>query len=229
MEVEGAETTVLVPIGNGSEEIEAATIVDVLRRAGAIVTVASVETDLVCTMSRQMKFVADCHIEECTDKTYDMIVLPGGMPGAERLRDSQPLINLLKAQRANRKRYAAICAAPAVVLKPHGLLGGVACTAHPGFTSKIMKLMSKGDCTEGRVVIDEGVTTSRGPGTALEFALCLAQQLFGDQKAKEVAEPLMIPPTERPDLFPREWPGLYPPPPPRPTTPLTPEPKSKGK
>eukprot|EP00242_Pyramimonas_sp_CCMP2087_P001340 CAMPEP_0198230114 /NCGR_PEP_ID=MMETSP1445-20131203/114486_1 /TAXON_ID=36898 /ORGANISM="Pyramimonas sp., Strain CCMP2087" /LENGTH=208 /DNA_ID=CAMNT_0043910621 /DNA_START=450 /DNA_END=1076 /DNA_ORIENTATION=- len=198
-----AEKTVLVPIANGSEEMEAAIMVDVLRRAGAIVTVASVESDLVCTMSRNMKFVADCLITECENITYDLVALPGGMPGAERLRDSVPLMNIIKKQAAAKQPYAAMCAAPAVVLQPNGLLTGVAATAHPAFVDKI-----EGDSKDGRVVIDGNIITSRGPGTAFEFALAMVEFLFDSQKAKDVAGPMVLPPAVKASLVAKEWPGL---------------------
>ena len=89
------DKTVLVPIADGTEELEAVTIVDVLRRAGARVTVASVAS-LQITASRKVKLVADCLIAECIDKTFDLIVLPGGLPGAEHLRDCAPLVDMLE-------------------------------------------------------------------------------------------------------------------------------------
>ena len=103
---------VLVPIANGTEEIEAACIIDTLRRAGAEVTVASVD-DLQVTASRGMKLVADARISDCVSQTYDCIALPGGMPGAEHLRDSAPLIEKLKQQKQAGRLYGAICASPA--------------------------------------------------------------------------------------------------------------------
>jgi len=94
-----------VPIANGSEEIEAVCIIDVLRRAGAEVTVASVD-ELQVTASRGVKLVADKRMVSCVETTYDLIVLPGGMPGAEHLRDSKPLVNLLKRQQEEGRLYA---------------------------------------------------------------------------------------------------------------------------
>jgi 4-methyl-5(b-hydroxyethyl)-thiazole monophosphate biosynthesis len=88
---------ILAAIADGIEELEAVTVIDVLRRAGAEVTVASVDK-LQVTASRGVKLVADVQIASCTDREYACIVLPGGMPGAEHLRDSKPLIELLKAQ-----------------------------------------------------------------------------------------------------------------------------------
>lgn len=180
--------TVLVPIADGSEEIEAVCIVDVLRRAGAEVTVASVEKELQVTASRGVKIVADAAIGDCTDKAYDLIVLPGGMPGAESLKNSAPLIDLLRRHKTAEKPYAAICAAPAVALEPHGLLEGRKATAHPGFVDRLKDAAS----ADARVLVDGPVITSRAPGTAIEFALELVAHLYGRKKADEVAEPMLV-------------------------------------
>jgi 4-methyl-5(b-hydroxyethyl)-thiazole monophosphate biosynthesis len=177
---------VLVPIADGTEEIEAVCIVDVLRRAGAQVTVASVEKSLQVTASRGVKIVADSRIEDCTAASFDLIVLPGGMPGAEHLRDSEALIELLCRQQAAGRLYGAICAAPAVALLPHGLLEGKTATAHPGFAGRLQA------GSESRVVVDGNVATSRGPGTAIEFALVLVELLYGKEKAEEVAGPMLV-------------------------------------
>ena len=179
---------VLVPIADGSEEIEAVCIIDVLRRAGAEVTVASVEKDLQITASRGVRIVADARIDECADESFDLIALPGGMPGAERLRDSKALAALLRRQKNDEKPYAAICAAPAVALEPHGLLEGRKATAHPGFVDQLQD----SSAAESRVVADGIVVTSRAPGTAIEFALALVVLLFGKEKAEEVAGPMLV-------------------------------------
>ena len=178
---------VLVPIADGTEEIEAVCIIDVLRRAGAEVTVASVGNRQI-TASRGVIIVADCRIDECRNEIYDLIALPGGIPGAENLRDSPVLTRLLKKHSEKNAAIGAICAAPAVVLKHHGILGNRRATCHPAFASQ---LANKGQLEE-RVVVDGNVATSRGPGTAIEFALFLVALLFGEGKAEEVAEPMMI-------------------------------------
>ena len=103
---------VLVPIADGSEEIETTCITDTLTRFGAQVTVASVMKDrLVCKMSRGIKIEADCSLEDCTgDKKWDLVVLPGGMPGAEHLRDSTTLMSILKKQKSEGRLFGAVCA-----------------------------------------------------------------------------------------------------------------------
>ena len=177
---------VLVPIADGTEELEAVSIIDVLRRAGADVTVASV-SGLQITASRGTKLVADKLISECLDEAYDLIALPGGIPGAEHLRDSEELTGLLKKHRAQDRYLGAVCAAPAVVLEHHGLVGGRRITAHPGF---INALQNK-DAVESRVVMDGELVTSRGAGTAVEFALALVELLYGREKADETAGPML--------------------------------------
>ncbi len=178
---------VLVPIANGTEEIEAVCIIDVLRRAGASVTVASVDT-LQVTASRGVKLVADRLIANCVNETYDLIALPGGMPGAEHLRNSKDLEKLLKVQQQKGRFYAAICASPVVVLQHHGLLERRRATCHPSFIHQLENT----DAIETRVVVDGTCITSRGPGTAIEFALKLVELLYDQQKAKEIAQHMVV-------------------------------------
>jgi 4-methyl-5(b-hydroxyethyl)-thiazole monophosphate biosynthesis len=181
---------VLAPIADGTEEIEAVAIIDVLRRAGAEVTVASVMKDrLEVTASRGVKLVADRSINECIDVRYDLIALPGGMPGAQHLHDSKELTQLLERQNSEGKLYAAICAAPAVVLFPHGLLSHRRATCHPGRVKTFENTDT--EAVNARVVVDGNCITSQGPGTAIEFSLKLVELLFGPEKAKEVADPMV--------------------------------------
>ena len=178
---------VLVPIADGCEEIETACIVDVLRRAGADVTITSVG-ELQVTASRGMKLVADQLISECVQNTYDLIVLPGGMPGAENLSNSKELVEMLKRQQNDGKLYAAICASPAVVLHHHGLLAQRKATAYPGLAEQFENT----EAIDSRVVVDGNCITSRGPGTAMEFALKLVEILYGEQKAREIAQSMLV-------------------------------------
>ena len=183
--------TVLVPIADGSEEIETTCITDTLTRFGASVTIASVMPDerLTCTMSRGIKVVADCTIAEAVTKDWDLVVLPGGMPGAEHLRDSEPLIKLLKQQKSAGKMYGAICAAPAVALASHDLLvegGAATCYPAPPFREKLPQV------SEDAVVVTDNLLTSQGPGTALVFALQLGENLFGKAKRDEIAKQMLV-------------------------------------
>ena len=107
--------TVLVPVADGTEELEAVAIIDVLRRAGATVTVASVTGARQIPASCGVVIGADALIEACVQKAYDLVVLPGGIPGAEHLRDSAALVGILRRQRETKRLYGAICASPAVV------------------------------------------------------------------------------------------------------------------
>jgi len=179
---------VLVPIADGTEEIEAVCIIDVLRRAGAEVIVAAVGELRQITASRGVNIVADCLLADCLDTPFDMIALPGGIPGAENLRDSPDLARLLARQREEGKWLGAICAAPAVVFQHHGLLENTRATSHPAF----MAALDPSRAEESRVVVDGRVATSRGPGTALEFSLALVEVLFGKEKAEEVAAPMLV-------------------------------------
>jgi 4-methyl-5(b-hydroxyethyl)-thiazole monophosphate biosynthesis len=178
---------VLVPIADGTEEIEAVCLIDVLRRAETSVIVASVN-ELQITASRGVKLVADKLIADCVHENYDLVVLPGGMPGAENLRDSKELEEILRRQKEEGRLFGAICASPAVVLQHHGLLSQHKATCHPNFVSRLENT----DLVESRVVVDGTCVTSRGPGTALEYALKLVELLYGEDKAKEVAEPMVI-------------------------------------
>ena len=181
------EKNILVPISDGCEEIEAACIIDVLRRADADVTVASVG-NLQITASRGIKIIADKLISECVNESYDLIALPGGMPGAERLRDSKELTKMLESQQQNGKLFAAICASPAIVLHHHGLLADRKATAYPGMAEQLPNTES----IESRVVVDNNCITSQGPGTAMEFALKLVEALYGEQMAKNIAESMLV-------------------------------------
>ena len=183
----GAVKRVLVPIADGSEEIETSCITDTLVRAGAEVTVASVEATTTCTMSRGLKIVADALVTDVSGD-WDLVALPGGMPGAERLRDSDALDAILRKQDARRAPLAAVCASPAVILKSKGLIDGRQATCYPAppFVEAL------GDVADGTVVRDGHITTSRGPGTSLKFALDLVDQLYGPEKAEELRAQMLV-------------------------------------
>jgi protein deglycase len=180
--------TVLVPIADGSEEIETTTIIDILVRAGCAVTVAragdgATSKSVVC--SRFVKITADKYIKECEHETYDLIALPGGMPGAEHLRDCSVLDALLKKQHDKSALIAAICAAPAVVLSSKGLLKKATC--YPAAKFKVMIP----DFSSAAVVVDKNIISSQGPATAMAFALKLVEVLCGKSKADSVAQELL--------------------------------------
>ncbi|WDP92808.1 MAG: DJ-1/PfpI family protein [Desulfobacter sp.] len=178
---------VLVPLAQGIEEMEAITIIDVLRRAGAEVTAASVDQEDILA-ARGTRIIADCLISDCMDKEFDLIALPGGIPGAENLKASPELAQLLKAQAASKRYYGAICASPAVVLHHHGLVRPGAVTCHPGFTHMI----DSGNTQDADVVMDGNCITSRGAGTVLAFALRLVEILYSREKVEEVRGGLAV-------------------------------------
>jgi 4-methyl-5(b-hydroxyethyl)-thiazole monophosphate biosynthesis len=179
--------TVLVPVADGTEELEAVAIIDTLRRAGALVTVAAIGAGLEVTCSRGVKLVADTRIADLGAASFDLIALPGGLPGAEHLHDSPDLTALLRAHAAAGGLLAAVCAAPVVVLARHGLLGDRRVTAHPSVFAELPESQR----SEDRVVVDDGLVTSRGAGTALEFALALVEQLFGAERRADVAKAML--------------------------------------
>ncbi|KAL8540361.1 hypothetical protein ACS0TY_001824 [Phlomoides rotata] len=179
---------VLVPIGFGTEEMEAVIMVDVLRRAGARVTVASVEEQLVVEAAGGTKLVADASISSCSDETFDLVALPGGMPGSARLRDCEILQTITKRQAEANRLYAAICAAPAVTLLPWGLLKRKQTTGHPAFWDKLPTFWA----VKSNIQISGELTTSRGPGTCFEFSVSLVEQLFGESIAKEICESMLL-------------------------------------
>ena len=149
---------ILVPIADASEDIELACITDVLARAGATVVTASVMPAgrTTVTLARGLTVVASCHITECVGKQWDAIACPGGMPGAEHLRDSAELKEILLAQASASKLVAAVCAAPAVVFAPHGLLPARA-TCFP--VDKFKAVVPGWE--DSKVVLDGNVITSQ--------------------------------------------------------------------
>lgn len=178
---------VLVAVADGIEELEAIAIIDCLRRAGADLTIASVQKQQITT-SRKVKITADCLITDCINKTYDLIVLPGGLPGAEHLRDSSELVEMFKKQKESGRFYSAICASPAVVFEHHGLLAGKKATCYPAMSERLKNKEAAGQ----RVVVDGNCITSQGPGTALEFSLKLVELLFGKEKSQELAKAMLV-------------------------------------
>lgn len=185
-----AETakTVLLPIAEGFEDMEAVITIDILRRAGAKVTVASIGKREVVS-STGLVVRADKEITECAGDSFDMIALPGGMPSAKHLHDSETLKKLLVEQNRQGKLYAAICASPALVLEPHGLLAGKGATCWPSLAGKL----SDQSFAQHRVVVDKNCITSQGPGTTTEFALKLVEALYSEEKALGLKKRMLIP------------------------------------
>ncbi len=180
---------VLVPLAQGCEELEAVTVIDLLRRAGIEVVTAGLDGQPV-RASRGVLLIPDATLDEALQKEYDMVVLPGGLPGADNLKNDARIIRLLVQMKQADKYTAAICAAPSV-LSEAGLLAGKRATGYPGCLDKDS---APGlDYVEQAVVIDGKVITSRGPGTAMDFALELIAILSGKQLRDEVEAGLQRP------------------------------------
>ncbi len=178
---------VLIPVADSVEDIETVTIIDVLRRAGFEVSVASIYEHKQITAARGTKIEADCLLSACLTEEWDLIALPGGMPGAEHLSNHAPLIERLKEQAAAGKYYAALCASPAVVLARHGLLRGKQATCYPSMQNKLPDTSRAAETT----VIDCNCITSQGPATAMEFALALVAALSGNELRQQLAKALL--------------------------------------
>ena len=168
---------------DGFEEIEGLTVVDMFRRAGIPIQTVSISDSLTVTGSHDIKVQADCLLADFDFNTVEMLILPGGMPGTTNLSKCEPLCDALMQFSRQGRYLAAICAAPSVFAKL-GFLQGRRATSYPSFMDKL----DGAETTEDRVVVDGNVTTSRGLGTAIDFALSLIAQLCGNEKAEEIAD-----------------------------------------
>lgn len=173
---------VLVPLAHGCEELEAVTIIDLLRRAEIEVVTAGLDGEPV-RASRGVVLVPDTDLDSALKRDYDMVILPGGRVGADNLGKDNRIGELLKAMANSGKFAAAICAAPRV-LAEKGLLNGKQATCYPGHIQADNPYHIK--LAEEPVVIDGKVVTSRGPGTAMDFALTLIELLVGKTRRDEV-------------------------------------------
>ena len=177
--------TVLIPLANGFEEIEAVTNIDVLRRAGIEVITAGVGSSTI-KGDHGIKMETDRNLSEISPEQIEAVLLPGGMPGAENLKKSDYLLKLIKEVYKKGDLVAAICAAP-MVLEEAGVLDGRKATSYPGFD----KEMPSCDYQDKRVVIDGNIITGRGPGMALEFAVTVVEYLVGREKAEELKDNML--------------------------------------
>lgn len=177
-----ATPSVLVPLAQGCEELEAITITDLLTRAGINVVTVGLD-DQVIIASRGMKLVADKQLDDVMQDEFAMIILPGGLPGADHLNNDPRIQTLVKKMAVANKYTAAICAAPRV-LATAGLLEGKRATSFPGALDQFP--VNNMTYEENAVVVDGNIITSRGPGTAMDFALTLIELLVGKEKHDEV-------------------------------------------
>lgn len=178
---------VLIPLAEGCEELEAVTIIDLLRRAQVDVVTAGL-VDGPVRASRGTVLVPDTTLKAALADTYDMIVLPGGLPGAEHLGRDVRLTMRLREMASENRYVCAICAAPKV-LAEQGILAGKRATAYPGVIETAA--FPATDFTGNAVERDGHVITSRGPGTAMDFALALIDALCGETMRNQVENGLM--------------------------------------
>jgi protein deglycase len=164
---------VLIPLAQGCEELEAVTLIDLLRRADFTVVTASLTQQQVIA-SRGVRLVADVWLEDVMQDDFDMIVLPGGLPGATHLNDDPRIHTILKRLNQSGKAIAAICAAP-LVLVHAGLVNGKKITHYPDILHA--SEWPNVTLTNDAIVIDGNILTSRGPGTAMDFALTIIEYL----------------------------------------------------
>ncbi len=190
----------LLPVATGNEEIEFCALVDVLRRAGIDVTVASVEARDVVVLQQGLRVVPDASLEQVADQTWDAIVMAGGVPGAMNLGASEQLKAIIQRHHAAGGLLGAICLSPALVLKPTGVLEHVRkVTGNPlaiktpdqiwpadAFT----QLLGNAFDPDVRVCVDRdnNIVTSQTPGTAIEYALAIVELLRGEKVASEISD-----------------------------------------
>jgi 4-methyl-5(b-hydroxyethyl)-thiazole monophosphate biosynthesis len=175
---------VLVPLADGFEEIEAMTVVDVLRRAGIKTTTAGLPGTIV-DGSRNVKVIADTKLEDVDEKDFDAMVLVGGSPGYTNLSKSNKILKIIGDFHRDGKLVAAICGAP-TVLAEAGILTNIKATVYPGLEKYIPKPRNDRVLSEGNVI------TSQGPGTSMEFALRIVEHLAGKETMKNIKEQLVF-------------------------------------
>jgi len=178
---------VLVPLAPGFEEIEAITVIDILRRAGVEVVVAGTTAPPI-EASRKTRHIPDCSLDDIHAEEFDMLILPGGQPGTTHLRDDQRIKNIIETLKSHNRQLAAICAAP-TVLAAYGILRDCTATCHPGSRAELAA--DAANISDERVVIDGSIITSQSAGTAMEFAFKLVEILCGPKKAAEVNQAVL--------------------------------------
>ena len=170
-------------LADGFEEVEALAVVDLLRRADIDISMISISGELEVTGAHKIKVIADKLFEEEDFSTIGMLVLPGGMPGTKHLAEHKKLVELLKDFNSKGKLLAAICAAP-MVLGDNGLLKGKSATCYPGFEESLLGASFK----DKDVVVDGNIITSKGMGTAIDFALAIIKQIKSQEEASKIAK-----------------------------------------
>ena len=180
----------VVLLAEGFEEVEAVTPIDYLRRAGVDVTTAAIGGTAAVKGARGIQVIADTTLAELAGRAgeFDAVIVPGGMPGAANLAASKEVSSLLTDMAAADKLVCAICASPAVVLAPLGLLSGKKFTCYPDMEKQV----SGGTWSEDKVVIDGGIITSRSAGTAGDFAAAIISKLIDEAAGKKIADAVLL-------------------------------------
>ncbi|CAD5213035.1 unnamed protein product [Bursaphelenchus okinawaensis] len=181
--------TALIIASDGSEDIELTVVSDVLRRANVEVTIASLQNSKSIELARKVNINVDKLLNEVKDTEFDAVILPGGQPGSNNLAADSTVGEVLRRHEAAGKIVAAICAAP-IALKAHGIAKGGVLTSYPGVADQI----KEGGYTysEERVVIYKSVVTSRGPGTAFDFAFKIVELLAGDEVVQKLKSAMLL-------------------------------------
>ena len=179
--------TVYVFLADGFEEIEAITIIDVVRRADIPVVTVSISSDNMVNGAHNLAIKADKLFAEVDFSDSEMLVLPGGLPGADNLQNYKPLTDLLREKNAANEKIGAICAAPKV-LGANGLLKGKEAVCYPGFEEQL----TGAEVLKQPFVTSRNITTSRGPATAIKFALEIVTRIKGADKANELANGMLV-------------------------------------
>jgi 4-methyl-5(b-hydroxyethyl)-thiazole monophosphate biosynthesis len=178
---------VVALLAEGFEEVEAVTPIDYLRRAGIRVTIAAIGGALSVKGARGITLNADVALKNLK-QDWDAVIIPGGMPGASNIAASKEATALITEVAANGKLVCAICASPAVVLAPMGLLSGKKFTCYPGMEEKVQGAT----WTDQPVVTDDNIITSRGAGTAGAFAIAIINKLLGKEEGDKIAKAVLL-------------------------------------
>ncbi|XP_056633374.1 protein dj-1beta [Diorhabda sublineata] len=182
----------LIFLASGAEEMEFVISADVLARGGVEVTITGVPECTLVKCSRGVRIQPDVCIADAAKRIpFDVIVLPGGLGGSKAMAQSKEVGELLKEQEASGRHIAAICAAP-LALKAHGIARGKNLTSYPSVKNELLDGDHGYQYKEEKVVIDGTIITSRGPGTAFDFALAIVEKLQGKEKAQEVAKGMLL-------------------------------------
>lgn len=177
---------VAVFLATGFEEIEALTVVDILRRGGVETTMVSISDDLFVTSARNIMVKADVTFKELENKDLTMLVLPGGLPGTTNLEACQPLMKIVDEFDSEGKYVAAICAAPSI-LGHRGILNGKKACCYPGYEEDLTGAI----VSNQEVEVDGHIITARGMGCSIPFSLALLELLRGKELAETIKQKII--------------------------------------